>query len=79
MKQSIPRDGTEPLKVGDHVQIVSEWQDPGDGQFERFVIEAPEDCTRVRIRTLIPGFVILPTEWIEAEKLILITSITHNL
>ena len=79
MKQSIPRDGTEPLKVGDQVQIVSECQDPGDDQFERFVIEAPEDCTRVRIRTLIPGFVILPTEWIEAEKLILITSITHNL
>ena len=73
MKQPIPRNGTEPLKVGDRVQIVPEWQDPGDDQYERFVIEAPADCTQVRIRTVVPGLVFQPTEWIEADKLILIS------
>ena len=38
MKQPFPRIGTEPLKVGDRVQIVPEWQDPGDDQYQRFVI-----------------------------------------
>ena len=72
MKQPIPRGGTEPLKVGDRVQIVTEWQDPGDERFERFVIEAPPNATQVRIRTLVPGLVFHPTEWIEADHLILI-------
>lgn len=71
MHQPIPRNGTEPLKVGDRVRIVPEWQDPGDENFENFVIEAPENTTQVRIRTIIPGFVIHPTEWIEADKLVL--------
>ena len=71
MKQLIPRGGTEPLNVGDRVQIVPEWQDPGDAKFERHVIEAPPDCTQFRIHTLIPGFAIHPTEWIEADRLIL--------
>jgi hypothetical protein len=74
MNQPIPRNGTEALKVGDRVQIVPEWQDPGDDRFESFVIEAPPDATRVRIRTLIPGLVFHPTEWIEADHLILISS-----
>ena len=73
MKQPIPRDGTEPLKVGDRVQIVPEWQDPGDDKFERFIIEAPPNTTQVRIRTVIPGFVFHPTEWIEADKLVLLS------
>lgn len=72
MNQAIPRGGTAPLQVGDRVQIVPEWQDPGDDRFESFVIEAPPDCTQVRIRTLIPGLVFHPTEWIEADHLILI-------
>ena len=72
MKQPIPANGTEPLKAGDRVRIVPEFQDPGDDRFERFVIEAPDDCSRVRIRTIIPGFSILPVEWIEADKLILL-------
>jgi hypothetical protein len=70
MKQPIPRGGTDPLKVDDCVQIVPEWQDPGDDQFESFVIEAPLDCSQVRIRTIIPGFVFHPVEWIEADKLV---------
>ena len=70
MKQPIPSNSTEPLKVGDRVQIVPEWQDSGDEKFERFVIEAPGDTTQVRIRTLIPSFTIHPTEWIEADRLI---------
>ena len=74
MNQSIPRNGTEPLKVGDRVQIVPEWQDPGDERYERFVIEAPPNTTQVRIRTLIPGFTIHPTEWIEADHLILLSA-----
>ncbi len=72
MNQPIPRNGTEPLKVGDQVQIVPEWQDPGDERYERFVIEAPPNTTQVRIRTILPGFVFHPTEWIEAAHLILL-------
>ncbi len=81
MKQPIPRNGTEPLKVGDRVQIVPEWQDPGDDRFERFerfVIEAPPDTTQVRIRAIIPGFVFHPVEWIEADKLILLPLKTEH-
>ena len=77
-KQPIPRGGTEPLKVGDRVQIVPEWQDPGDERFERFVIEAPANCTQVRIRTTIPGLVFHPVEWIEADKLILLPLKTEH-
>jgi hypothetical protein len=55
MNQPIPRGGTEPLRVGDRVQIVPEWQDPGDEWFDRFVIEAPQNTTQVRIRAIIPG------------------------
>ncbi len=82
MKQPIPRGGTEPLKVGDRVQIVPEWQDPGDEKYERFVIEAPEDSTRVRIQAVVLGLVFQPTEWIEADKLVLLPnnheSTTHQ-
>jgi hypothetical protein len=72
MQQPLPRNSTVPLKAGDRVQIVSEWQDPGDERFERFVIEAPADSTRVLIRTIIPGFTIHPTERIEADRLVLL-------
>ena len=37
-EKPIPRNGTESFKVGDRVQIVPGWLDPGDGRFERFVI-----------------------------------------
>lgn len=69
--QPIPRGGTGPLRVGDRVQIVPEWQDPGDEEFERFVIEVPENTDLVRIRTIIPGFSFQPTEWIAADRLTL--------
>ena len=78
MNQPIPRGGTEPLKVGDRVQIVPEWQDAGDDEFECLVIEAPTDSTRVRIRIIIPGLVFQPTEWIEADHLILINPETKH-
>ena len=59
MKQPIPRGGTEPLKVDDRVQIVPEWQDPGDDRFERIVIEditgAPEGVASSRAIRLLPG------------------------
>ena len=71
MKQAIPYNGTVPLKAGDRVQIVPEWQDLGDNRYERIVIEVPPDCTRVLVRKLIPGFFIQPTSWIEAGQLIL--------
>jgi hypothetical protein len=74
MKQPIPRNGTEPLKVGDRVQIVPEWQDLGDEKYERFVIEAPADCTRVRIQAVVPGMFFQPVEWIEADQLVRIPS-----
>jgi hypothetical protein len=72
MNQPIPRGGTEPLKVGERVQIAPEYQDPGDNDYERFVIEAPHDSTRVRIHTVIPSLRFHPTEWIEADYLILV-------
>jgi hypothetical protein len=72
MNQPIPRGGTEPLKVGDSVQIVPEYQDPGDNDYKRFVIEAPQNITQVRIRAIIPGLRFHPTEWIEADHLILV-------
>jgi hypothetical protein len=78
MKQPISRSGTEPLKVGDQVQIVPEWQDPGDGKYERFVIEAPDDCTRVRIQAVVPGLFFQPVEWIEADNLIHLSPETEN-
>ena len=78
MNQPIPRGGTEPLKLGDRVQIVPEWQDAGDDEFERLVIEAPTDSTRVRIRIIIPGLIFQPTEWIEADHLILINPETKH-
>ena len=78
MKQPIPRNGTVPLKIGDRVQIVPEWQDPGDGKYERFVIEAPVDCTRVRIQAVVPGLFFQPVEWIEADNLIHLSPETEN-
>jgi hypothetical protein len=72
MDQPIPRNSTEPLKIGDRVQIVPEWQDPGDDRYERLVIEAPPDTTRVRIQAQVPGLFFQPTEWIEADKLNLV-------
>ena len=57
------------LKVGDRVRIKPEWQDDGDDEFERVVIEAPEKSPRVLIKTLIPGFEYPPTERIEISKL----------
>ena len=72
MKQPIPRNGTEALKVGDRVQIVPEWQDPGDEEYARVVIEAPEDCTRIRIQEMVPGLFLQPVEWIEADRLCLL-------
>lgn len=70
MSAPIPSGSIRPLTVGERVQIVSEWQDPGDEQFERIVVEAPPDSPRVMIRTIIPGMVHHPTEVIDAAKLV---------
>lgn len=69
MNQPIPANSTAPLKVGDRVRIVPEWQDPDDDDVERIVVEAPEDCTRVLVRTPSRGMAINPTERIEAKML----------
>lgn len=58
------------FKVGDRVRIKPEWQDEGDDEFERVVIEAPENSPRVLIKTLILGFEYPPTERIEVSKLV---------
>lgn len=76
MKLPVPSNNSQPLKVGDRVRIVPGWQDTGDDKFERLVIEAPDDSTRVHIRTILPGFTIHPTEWIEADKLVLLPART---
>ncbi|MEI7911842.1 MAG: hypothetical protein WCK77_19600 [Verrucomicrobiota bacterium] len=70
MKCPIPSNSPEPLTIGDRVQIVPAWQDPGNDAYERVVIEAPADSTRVCIRTFIPGLLIQPVEWIEASNLV---------
>jgi hypothetical protein len=57
------------LKVGDRVRIKPEWQDPGDDEFERIVIEAPADCTRVLVQTIIPGYTHQPVARIETSML----------
>ena len=79
MNHPIPSNGTMPLKVGDRVRITPAWQDPGDDQYERIVIEVPVDATRVLIRTLIPDMAIQPTEWIEAGMLVHLPPMTNNL
>jgi hypothetical protein len=58
------------LKVGDRVRIKPEWKDEGDDEFERIVIAAPENCPRVLIQTMVPGFEYPPTERIEITKLV---------
>jgi hypothetical protein len=73
MNQPIPSNSPEPLKVGDRVRIVPEWQDPGDDAYERVVIKASADSPRVCIQTFIPGLMLQPVEWIEAGKLVLLT------
>ena len=57
------------IEVGDRVRIKSEWQDPGDDEFERVVIEAPADCTRVLVQTIIPGYTHHPVARIETSML----------
>lgn len=61
--------GLSILKVGDRVRIKPEWQDEGDDQWERVVIEAPDNSPRVLIKTLIPGLEHPPAERIEISKL----------
>jgi hypothetical protein len=69
MPSPIPHNSIRPLSPGEKVRIRPEFQDPGDDQFERIVIEAPADSPRVLIRTLIPGMEIQPTETVEASML----------
>jgi hypothetical protein len=69
MPAPIPYNSIRPLTVGERVRIHPEFQDHGDDEFERRVIEAPADSPRVLIRTLIPGMAIQPTETIEAMML----------
>lgn len=57
------------LKAGDRVRIKPEWQDEGDDEFERIVIEAPADCTRVLVQTIIPGYTHHPVARIETFML----------
>ena len=57
------------LKVGNRVRIKPEWQDPGDDDYERIVVEAPGDCTRVLVQTIIPGYTHHPVARIEASML----------
>ena len=65
----IPCNKAITFEVGDRVRIKPEWQDDGDDEFERIVIEAPDNSPRVLIKTLIPGFEYPPTESIELTKL----------
>ena len=70
MNAPIPADNNRSLVPGDRVRILPEFQDDGDDDFERIVVEAPADSPRVLIRTMIPGFQFPPTERIEARMLL---------
>jgi hypothetical protein len=64
-----PRNIAIAFEVGDRVRIKPEWQDEGDDEFERIVVEAPGDCTRVLVQTIIPGFTHHPVARIEVSML----------
>ena len=70
MNAPIPTNNIRILVSGDRVRILPEFQDACDDDFERIVVEAPADSSRVLIRTMIPGFQIPPTERIEARMLV---------
>jgi hypothetical protein len=70
MTQPIPSNSIRPLIAGERVQILPQFQDPGDEEFERIVVEALPDSPRVLIRTIIPGMTHNPTEIIDAAKLV---------
>ena len=65
----LPRHQDSTLSVGDRVRIKPEWQDPGDDNYERIIIDAPADCTRVLVQTIIPGFTHNPVARIESSML----------
>jgi hypothetical protein len=65
----IPRNIAIAFEVGDRVRIKPEWQDEGDDDYERLVVEAPADCTRVLVQTIIPGFTYHPVARIETSML----------
>ena len=70
MDAPIPVNDSRPLMPGDRVRILPEFQDAGDDEFERIVVEAPSDSPRVLVQTMIPGMQITPTERVEARMLI---------
>lgn len=70
MDAPIPANDSRPLIPGDRVRILPEFQDVGDDEFERIVVEAPSDSPRVLVQTMIPGMQITPTERIEARMLV---------
>lgn len=65
----IPANDIKPLIAGDKVRIVLQFQDPGDDEFDRIVIEAPEGCNRMLVEARIPNFNTYPTERIVAGML----------
>ena len=73
MNAPISTNASRPLVLGDRVRILPEFQDAGDDDFERIVVEAPADSPRVLVKTMIPGFQIPPTERIEARMLVRVT------
>jgi hypothetical protein len=65
----LPHHQGSTFSIGDRVRIKPEWQDPGDDDYERIVVEAPEDRTRVLVQTIIPGFTHHPVARIEVSML----------
>ena len=73
MNAPVPANDSRSLTLGDRVRILPEFQDAGDDDFERIVVEAAPDSPRVLVKTMIPGFQIPPTERIEARMLVRVT------
>jgi len=73
MNAPIQANDSRPLVPGDRVRVLPEFQDAGDDEFERIVLEAPADSPRVLVKTMIPGFELPPTERIEARMLVRVT------
>lgn len=54
------------ISKGDYLDILPEWQDPGDDMFEHVALE-DEAGGRVRMATLGTGLAITPTSTVETR------------
>lgn len=64
----MPTEWSEPLKLGEIVELLPEYQDPGDAEFEWVVVE-PEERGRLCISPVGTGMQIAPRYPVERSWL----------